>query len=78
MAVIGDRQIERVMRLTRLLSRWADREGPIFLPGEDVVVGVQNPVALSVDWMPQPDLVLVYRGREGRMGVPAPGEVLLW
>ncbi len=71
MAPIGDRHIESVMRLNRLLSRWAldTQEASLF-------VSVQNPLALSEHFEPEPDLVLLRR-REGRAGVPIPEEVLL-
>ncbi len=76
MAAIGRRHVESVMRLTRLLSRWAlfreaaDDGGAVFF------VGVQNPVVLSEHGEPQPDLALVYR-RGDRFGTPTPEEVLL-
>jgi Uma2 family endonuclease len=71
MAPIGDRHIESVMRLTRLISRWAfdTREPELF-------VSVQNPLAFDEHFEPEPDLVLVRR-REGRAGVPIPEEALL-
>jgi Uma2 family endonuclease len=71
MAPIGDRHIESVMRLTRLISRWAldTRETGLF-------VSVQNPLALGEHGEPQPDLALVRR-LEGRSGTPTPDEVLL-
>ena len=71
MAPIGDRHVESVMRLNRLLSRWALDEGE-----PDLFVSVQNPLTLSEHWEPQPDLTVVRR-REGRTGVPAPEDVLL-
>lgn len=78
MAAIGKRHVESVMRLTRLLSRWAlfreatdDGEG-----GAVFFVGVQNPVVLSEHGEPQPDLALVHR-RGDRFGTPTPEEVLL-
>ena len=39
-------------------------------------MSVQNPLALSIDGEPQPDLVLLRRG-EGSTGVPSPEEALL-
>lgn len=71
MAPIGDRHIESVMRLNRLLSRWAlhTRETGLF-------VSVQNPLALGEYGEPQPDLTLVRR-RGDRSGIPITGEVLL-
>ena len=70
-APIGDRHIEAVMRLNRLLSRWAlgTQETGLF-------VSVQNPLVLGEHFEPEPDLVLVLR-REGRAGAPIPEEVLL-
>ncbi|MGH3089445.1 MAG: Uma2 family endonuclease [Rubrobacteraceae bacterium] len=71
MAAIGDRHIECVMRLTRLLSRWA------FDTGDDnVFVSVQNPLALGEYGYPQPDLALVRR-IGNRSGAPMPEEILL-
>ena len=69
MAPIGGHHVESVMRLNRLLSRWALGEADLF-------VSVQNPLSLGEHWEPQPDLT-VLRRREGRSGVPAPEEVLL-
>jgi Uma2 family endonuclease len=71
MAPIGDRHIESVIRLTRLLSRWAldTREADLF-------VSVQNPLALGEHGEPQPDLTLVRR-RSNRSGTPVPKEALL-
>ncbi|MCA1717803.1 MAG: Uma2 family endonuclease [Actinobacteria bacterium] len=71
MAPIGDRHIESVMRLTRLISRWAldTRETGLF-------VSVQNPLALGEHGEPQPDLTLVRR-RGDRSGIPIPEELLL-
>ena len=59
-APIGDRHIKAVMRLNRLLSRWAlgTQETGLF-------VSVQNPLVLGEHFEPEPDLVLVRR-REGR------------
>lgn len=71
MAPIGDRHIESVMRLTRLLSRWA------FSTGEAALfVSVQNPLVLGKHGEPQPDLTLVRRLRD-RLGTPIPEEALL-
>jgi hypothetical protein len=53
MAPIGDRHVESVMRLNRLISRWALIES-----GLDLFVSVQNPVSLGEHWEPQPDLKL--------------------
>ena len=71
MAPIGDRHIESVMRLNRLLSRWAlgTQEAGLF-------VSVQTPLALGEHFELEPDLVLLRR-REGRTGVPIPEEALL-
>lgn len=71
MAPIGDRHIESVIRLTRLLSLWTfdTQEAGLF-------VSVQNPLALSRHGEPQPDLTLVRR-RGDTSGVPSPEEVLL-
>jgi Uma2 family endonuclease len=51
MAPIGDRHVECVMRLNRLISRWAQdtRKAGLF-------VSLQNPLALGE---PQPDLTAV-------------------
>ena len=79
MAPIGDRHVECVYRLTRLLSRWAFLDAPSRYGGAEagqLGVHVQNPLALTIDGEPQPDLVLVRRS-EGRTGVPVPEEVLL-
>lgn len=79
MAAIGKRHVESVMRLNRLLSRWA-----LLLEGLEEAgdggavffVGVQNPVVLSEHGEPQPDLTLVRRSGD-RFGTPTPEEVLL-
>src|SRR5919199_3093780 len=74
MAPIGDRHVECVYRLTRLLSLWAVLDAPSRYGGAEagqLGVHVQNPLALTIDGEPQPDLVLVRR-REGRVGVPVP------
>jgi Uma2 family endonuclease len=62
MTPIGDRHVESVMRLNRLLSRWSFSEGEA-----DLFVSVQNPLSLSEHWEPQPDFTVVRR-REGRTG----------
>lgn len=71
MAPIGDRHIESVMRLTRLISRWTLDTG-----GPGLFVSVQNPLALGEHGEPQPDFTLVRR-REDRSGIPTTEEVLL-
>jgi Uma2 family endonuclease len=67
MAPIGDRHVESVMQLTRLLAP---------LLGEQVLIGIQNPLRLGESGEPQPDLV-VLKDRGGRKGVPGPEDVLL-
>lgn len=74
MSPIGDRHVECVIRLSRLLSRWLILEGPSDLAGG--AVSVQNPVRLGEGYEPQPDLVLL-GDREGRTGTPRPEDVLL-
>jgi len=80
MAAIGDRHVESVMRLNRLLSRWVLLESPeAHDDGEEGValfVSPQNPLTLGEHFESKPDLVLLRR-REGRAGVPIPEEVLL-
>jgi Uma2 family endonuclease len=80
MAAIGDRHVESVMRLTRLLSRLVILEAPeAHDDGEEGVtffVSPQNPLTLGEHFEPEPDLVLLRR-REGRAGVPIAEEVLL-
>ncbi len=71
MAAIGARHVESVMRLTRILSRWA-----LETNDDNVFVSVQNPMILSEFGEPQPDLTLVRR-REGSSGTPRPEEILL-
>ncbi len=71
MAPIGDRHIESVMRLTRLISRWTLDTG-----GPRLFVSVQNPLALGEHGEPQPDLTLLQR-RGDRSGIPSSEEVLL-
>lgn len=71
MAAIGARHVESVMRLNRILSRWALETGD-----ENVFVSVQNPMVLSEFGEPQPDLALVKRD-EGRSGTPVPEDILL-
>ena len=71
MAPIGDRHIESVMRLTRLLSLWA-----LGTEDAELFVSVQNPLSLSEHWEPQPDLTVVRRS-EGRSGAPVSEDVLL-
>lgn len=71
MAPIGERHIESVMRLTRLISRWT------FVASEiGLFVSVQNPLALGELGEPQPDLTLVRR-RGDRSGMPIAEEALL-
>jgi len=70
-APIGDRHIESVMRLTRLLSHWTLDTREV-----DLFVSVQYPLVLGEYGEPQPDLTLVRR-RGDRSGAPVPGEVLL-
>lgn len=72
MAAIGKRHVESVMRLNQLLSRWT------FDSPEDLAlfVSVQNPLTVTSDDEPQPDLVLVRRSRESE-GIPTPREALL-
>ena len=78
MAAMGDRHVECVMRLNRLLSRWAFlgtaedtgvAEGILF-------VSPQSSLRISGYGEPQPDLVLLRR-YEGRTGTPVPEEALL-
>ncbi len=76
MAAIGKRHVESVMRLTRLLSRWALLAEEAGDGGVVFYVGVQNPVILNEHGEPQPDLTLVRR-RGDRSGTPTPEEVLL-
>ena len=79
MAAIGDRHFECVYRLTRLLSRWVFGDAPSLYGDAEagrIGVSVQNPLVLSIDGEPEPDLVLVRR-REGRSGVPVPEEAKL-
>jgi Uma2 family endonuclease len=71
MAPIGDRHIESVMRLNRLLSVWA-----LDAQDAELFVSVQNPLSLSEHWEPQPDLTVVRRS-QGRSGAPVPEDVLL-
>jgi len=71
MTPIGDRHVESVMRLNRLLSRWA------FGASEaDLFVSVQNPLVLGEYGEPQPDLVVVRRSA-GSSGTPTAREALL-
>jgi Uma2 family endonuclease len=71
MAPIGDRHIEREMRLNRVLSLWA-----LGTEDTELFVSVQNPLSLSEHWEPQPDLTVVRRS-QGRLGAPVPEDVLL-
>ena len=71
MAPIGNRHIESVMWLNRLLSRWA-----LGTEDAELFVSVQNPLSLSEHWEPQPDLTVVRRS-QGRLGAPVPEDVLL-
>ncbi|MBA2693022.1 MAG: Uma2 family endonuclease [Rubrobacter sp.] len=71
MAAIGVRHVESVMRLNRILSRWALETGD-----ENVFVSVQNPMILSEFGEPRPDLTLVRRS-EGRFGTPVPEDIFL-
>lgn len=77
MAAIGDRHFECVYRLTQLLSRWVLLDAPRHYDDvERIGVSVQNPLVLSVNGEPQPDLTLLQR-RGDRSGVPLPEEALL-
>jgi Uma2 family endonuclease len=71
MAAVGARHVECVMRLNRILSRWAFETGD-----DNVFVSVQNPMTLGEFGEPQPDFAVVRRG-EGRSGTPVPEEILL-
>ena len=64
---IGGRHIQAVNRLNRLLSHIA---------GEQALVSVQNPIRLSDDSEPQPDLTLL-RDRDYVGEIPAAADVLL-
>lgn len=64
---IGGRHIQSVNRLTRLLSHIA---------GEQALVSVQNPIRLSDNSEPQPDLALL-RDRDYVTEIPAAADVLL-
>lgn len=66
MAAIGTRHFSCVNRLTRLLVRTV---------GNDAIVSVQNPVRLSEDTEPQPDLA-VLRPRDYLQSLPGPEDVL--
>ncbi len=79
MAAIGDRHFECVYRLTGLFSRWVFLDAPVRYGDTEagrIGVSVQNPLALSIDGEPQPDLVLLRRS-ERSTGVPTPEEALL-
>jgi Uma2 family endonuclease len=71
MAPIGDRHIESVMRLNRLLSLWA-----LGTEDAELFVSVHNPLSLGEHWEPQPDFTVVCRS-QGRSGAPVPEDVLL-
>jgi Uma2 family endonuclease len=73
MAPIGDRHVECVIRLTRLLNRWTILDAP---PGlRDTLVSVQNPLRLDGIAEPQPDLALL-KDRGGKTGVPDAEDVI--
>lgn len=78
MSPIGDRHVECVMRLNRLLSRWALLEASGDGVAEDATLFVspQSPLRLSGYGEPEPDLILLRR-REGSAGTPVPEETLL-
>ena len=79
MSPIGDRHVECVMRLTRVLSRWSLLEAPEkagIAEDETLFVSPQSSLRISGYGEPQPDLVLLRR-QEGRAGTPAPEETLL-
>lgn len=79
LAAIGKRHVESVYRLNRLFSRWVFFDAPSHYGGMEadrLGVHVQNPLALTIDGEPQPDLVIVHR-REGSSGIPTPEEALL-
>jgi Uma2 family endonuclease len=69
MSPIGSRHAACVKRLNRLLSARL---------GEDVLIGIQDPVALAGDLEPQPD-VSILRAREDDYAqeLPGPHDVLL-
>jgi Uma2 family endonuclease len=79
MAAMGDRHVECVMRLNRLLSRWSFLEVPEeidLVEGETFFVSPQSSLRVSGHGEPQPDLVLLRR-HEGATGTPIPEEALL-
>ncbi len=73
MAPIGDRHVECVIRLNRLLNRWLILKSPSGFEG--AAVSVQNPVTLFADGEPQPDLALL-KDRGGKTGIPEPEDVI--
>jgi len=75
-AAMGDRQVESVMRLNRLLSRWALLEEPGGTEGASFFVSPRSSLGLAVSGEPQPDIELLRRDA-GRSGTPVPEEVLL-
>lgn len=64
---IGSRHVMCVMQLTRLLAP---------LIGEQILVGVQNPIKLHEGLEPQPDLAVV-RARDYGDSLPGPEDILL-
>lgn len=75
----GDRHVECVMRLTRILSRWSLLEVPERAGAAEegtLFVSPQSSLRLSRYSEPQPDLVLLRRSGE-RTGTPVPEETLL-
>lgn len=64
---IGTRHVMCVMQLTRLLAP---------LIGDQVLVGVQNPININGGLEPQPDLAAI-RTRDYRDSLPGPEDVLL-
>ncbi len=69
MSPIGPRHVAFVTRLQRLLHKLLD---------EEVTIMVQNPIRLSNNSMPQPDLLLVqFREDDYEKALPVPADVYL-
>ncbi len=69
MAPIGSRHLAKVNRLARLLSQSA---------GNQVIVSVQNPIALPPNNEPQPDIALLKpRTDDYESALPGPSDILL-
>lgn len=67
MSAMGDRHVRCVNRLNRRL---------FMALGERVIISIQNPLVLSTNDEPQPDVAVLQPSAEDHLGNPCPADVL--